>query len=92
MTTFRHMSSLFRQQWWKLWNVGISIWFDNRHAIDDRNDFCTNYPSKCKDEAWFKREITEQLQEKFHLKKKWREEKDMGDLKCGIERVMRVIV
>ena len=25
--------------------------------------------------------------EKFHLKKKWREKEDMGDLKCGIERL-----
>lgn len=49
--------------------IGVSFWSYDQDEIDDRNEFCTNYPSKCKDEAWFEREINGQLQEKFHLTK-----------------------
>jgi len=66
----RQMSSLFGQAWWDFMVIGVSKWKYSQEAIDQRQDECDHFgdPSDgCKNEAWFMREITSQLQEKFHL-------------------------
>ena len=50
--------------------VGVTKWKYSQAAIDERQDMCDHYgdPSeKCKNEAWFIRELSQQLEEKFDV-------------------------
>jgi len=69
LTMLKQMSALFGDQWWQFMTIGVSFWSYDQDEIDDRNNTCVIYPHKCKDEAWFQREINGQLQEKFHVNK-----------------------
>jgi hypothetical protein len=65
----RQMSYLFGEQWWELMTIGVSNWTYDQCSIDNRNELCSKYPSKCKNETWFEHEINNQLKKKFHLTK-----------------------
>ena len=52
--------------------IGVSKWKYSQSAIDERQDACDYYgdPSdRCKNEAWFIRELSQQLQEKFEIER-----------------------
>ena len=52
--------------------IGVSKWKYSQSAIDERNAACDFYgdPSdNCKNEAWFMRELSQQLQEKFDIER-----------------------
>ena len=51
---------------------GVSFWTYDQCSIEYRNERCSTYPSKCKNENWFENEINNQLQKKFHLTKNFR--------------------
>jgi len=62
------MSSIFGQIWWDFMMIGVTKWKYSQAAIDERQANCDFYgdPSEhCKNEAWFIRALTEQLEEKF---------------------------
>ena len=64
----RQMSAIFGETWWDFMMVGVSKWKYSQAAIDDRQKACDYYgdPSEeCKNEAWFTRELSWQLAEKF---------------------------
>lgn len=62
----KKMTVIFGQNWWDFVVIGVSFWAYDQGSIDGR--WCDpEYPKYCKDEAWFKREITAQLNEKFHV-------------------------
>ena len=50
--------------------VGVTKWKYSQAAIDERQAMCDHFgdPSeKCKNEAWFIRELSQQLYEKFDI-------------------------
>ena len=50
--------------------VGVTKWSYKQSAIDERQDNCDFYgdPSEmCKNEAWFMRELSQQLEDKFNI-------------------------
>ena len=52
--------------------IGVSKWKYSQSAIDERQDACNDFgdPSDfCKNEAWFIRELSQQLQEKFDIRR-----------------------
>ena len=52
--------------------IGVSKWKYSQSAIDERQDACNDFgdPSDfCKNEAWFIRELSQQLQEKFEIQR-----------------------
>ena len=52
--------------------IGVSKWRYSQSAIDERQDDCDYYgdPSDdCKNEAWFIRELSQQLKEKFEIER-----------------------
>ena len=62
---FRQMTSIFGETWWDFMMIGVSKWKYSQSAIDERQDACDYYgdPSdRCKNEAWFIRELSQQLQ------------------------------
>ena len=66
------MSAISGQTWWDFMMVGVSKWKYSQAAIDDRQKACDYYgdPSEeCKNEAWFTRELSWQLAEKFGVTK-----------------------
>ena len=68
----RQMSSIFWETWWDFMMVGVSKWKYSQAAIDERQAECDFYgdPSEyCKNEDWFRRELTAQLREKFDITK-----------------------
>ena len=66
------MSAIFGETWWDFMMVGVSKWPYDQASIDKRQADCDYYgdPSEyCKNEAWFIRELTTQLTEKFDITK-----------------------
>ena len=66
----RQMSSIFGETWWDFMMVGVSKWPYDQASIDKRKADCDYYgdPSdNCKNEAWFIRELSQQLEEKFEI-------------------------
>ena len=62
------MSSIFGQTWWDFMMIGVTKWKYSQAAIDERQADCDYYgdPSEdCRNEAWFMRELLQQLEEKF---------------------------
>ena len=62
------MSSIFGHTWWDFMMIGVTKWPYDQASIDDRQDDCDYYgdPSaQCKNEAWFIRSLSQQLEEKF---------------------------
>ena len=52
--------------------IGVSKWKYSQSAIDERQDACNDFgdPSDfCKNEAWFIRELSQQLQDKFDIRR-----------------------
>ena len=52
--------------------IGVSKWRYSQSAIDERQDACDYFgdPSdNCKNEAWFIRELSQQLKEKFDVER-----------------------
>ena len=50
--------------------IGVSKWKYSQSALDERQEACDYYgdPSEeCKNEAWFIRELSQQIQEKFEI-------------------------
>lgn len=45
----------------------MSKWKYDQDTIDARNETCTYYPDKCKDENWFVEEFDDQFRTKFGL-------------------------
>jgi len=67
-TMLKRMTLIFGPEWWDYLVVGVSFWPYDQNSIDGR--VCDpDYPQYCKDEAWFKREMTAQLQDKFGVDK-----------------------
>ena len=57
---------------WDFMMIGVTKWKYSQSAIDERQDACDFYgdPSDfCKNEAWFIRTLSEQLKEKFEVKR-----------------------
>ena len=61
----RQMTSIFGSQWWDYTMIGVTKWSYEQDEIDDRYETCTEYPDHCKDEAWFIREVSKEISEKF---------------------------
>ena len=62
------MSSIFGRTWWEFMMIGVTKWPYDQFHIDQRQAECDHYgdPSdKCKNEAWFIREMSKQFDEKF---------------------------
>jgi len=65
-TMIKRMTVIFSKNWWNYIAVGVSFWKYDQDSIDDR--VCDpNYPQYCKNETWYKNEMTEQMNEKFGL-------------------------
>merc|ERR1711971_46079 len=68
----RQMSSIFGETWWDFMMVGVTKWPYDQASIDKRKNDCDFYgdPSDdCKNEAWFIRELSQQLKEKFEIER-----------------------
>jgi len=64
----KRMSVIFSQHWWNYVVVGVSFWPYDQDSIDHR--VCDpDYPEYCRDETYYKNEMTKQLKEKFGLTK-----------------------
>ena len=64
------MSAIFGETWWDFMMVGVSKWPYDQASIDKRQadcDYYGEYSEYCKNEAWFMRELTAQLTEKFDI-------------------------
>jgi len=65
----RQMNAMFGDQWWQFMTIGVSFWPYDQASIEERTKLCTNYPDRCRDEAWFANEWNGQFRETFHLEK-----------------------
>ena len=68
----RQMTAIFGQSFWDFLMVGVTKWKYDQYSIDQRQTDCDFYgdPSDdCKNEAWFIRELTNQLNAKFDLQR-----------------------
>ena len=66
------MSSIFGKTWWDFMMIGVTKWKYDQYSIDQRQADCDFYgdPSdNCKNEAWFIREMEQQLMLTFELNK-----------------------
>jgi len=61
----RQMSSIFGHDFWRFVVIGVTKWPMDQDSIDERNENCEFYPDSCQDEAWFIRDLSKQLEEKF---------------------------
>ena len=62
------MTLIFGKKWWDHVVIGASYWQFDQASIDRRRCY-PDYPDRCKDEEYFKREIGTQLLNKFHIEK-----------------------
>jgi len=63
----KQMSVIFGQRWWDFMVVGVTKWSYSIEACWERARDCHDYPDDCKDEAWFERELSTQIQERFDV-------------------------
>ena len=61
------MTTIFGASWWDHLLIGVSKWSYREGAVEERKSVCEFYPDECKDEAWFKREFSQQIKEVFGI-------------------------
>ena len=63
----KQMTAIFGASWWDFLIIGVSKWSYSQAMVDLRKENCEFYPDDCRDEAWFKREFSQQINETFGI-------------------------
>ena len=63
----KEMTAIFGSSWWDFLIIGVSNWSYSKAHVDIRKENCENNPNNCKDEAWFMREFTSNVNEKLGI-------------------------
>jgi len=66
----RQMSAIFGSQWWDYMMIGVTKWSYKQSSIDERQEECDFYGEDseyCHNEAWFIKEVSREIQEKFGI-------------------------
>ena len=64
----KRMSAIFGSKWWDNVVIGASFWNYDEWSIDRRKCY-PKHQHRCRDEEWFKAEITQQIQSKFNVQR-----------------------
>jgi len=66
------MSALFGTKFWDYIVIGVTKWSYSQSAIDERQEACDQFgedSEQCHNEAWFQREVSKELLEKFGIER-----------------------
>ena len=66
------MSALFGTKFWDYIVIGVTKWSYSQSAIDERQEACDQFgedSEQCHNEAWFQREVSKELLEKFGIQR-----------------------